>query len=269
VLARCWPPTRVHCWGGLGSQLYALNFIFDVKSKFPKKKFILIQHTSGFTHRSAELDFLDVDFINVKEIEDFDLEFRSSQSSSDKSIKFRTYIKYLLNLTGFYLFEEHLSKKTKIYNWTLAVRGSYSNIDLDQKLLEFLVNMFKSSSNKTSVSPNILAIHYRLGDLLDLQTKSIAQPGEIKKIISLILKNNEIDSVDVYSDSIDEARKRLDLDYLGAKVNFINCSPLETINGCFQANYFIGTGSKISFWVLKLRNFESPTSNSYIAQNIS
>jgi hypothetical protein len=189
VLARCWPPTRVHCWGGLGSQLYALNFIFDVKSKFPKKKFILIQHTSGFTHRSAELDFLDLDFINVKEIEDFDLEFRSSQSSSDKSIKFRTYIKYLLNLTGFYLFEEHLSKKTKIYNWTLAVRGSYSNIDLDKKLLEFLVSMFKSSSNKTTVSPNTLAIHYRLGDLLNLSSKSHLYPTQFSFALDKDINN--------------------------------------------------------------------------------
>jgi len=267
VLLKYWPSIRVHCWGGLGSQLFALNFIFDVRNEFPKKTFILNQHTSGFTHRSADLNFLDLDFIRVKEIDDFDFEFNSSQSSSDKSNKIRTSIKSLLNFTGFYLFEEHLSKKTKIYKRTIAIRGSYSSVDLDKKFLEYLVGKLKAMSNRVNLQPNILAIHYRLGDLLDLQIKPIAQPEEIKKLISLILKNNPINSVHVYSDSIDEAKKRLDLNYLGVSVNFINCSPIEVITRCFHANYFIGTGSKISFWVLKLRNFESSTGNTFIVEN--
>jgi hypothetical protein len=264
VLLKYWPSIRVHCWGGLGSQLFALNFIFDVRNRFPKKSFILNQHTSGFTHRSADLNFLDLDFVRVKEIDDFDFEFNSLQSSSDKSNRIRIFIKSLLNFTGFYLFEEHLSKKTKIYKRTIAIRGSYSSVDLDKKFLEYLVGKLKEMSNRLNLQPNTVAIHYRLGDLLDLQIKPIAQPEEIKKLISLMLKNNPIDSINVYSDSIGEARKRLDLDYLGVSVNFINCSPMEVINRCFHADYFIGTGSKVSFWVLKLRNFEGFTENSFI-----
>ena len=49
---------RVHSWGGLGSQLFALSLIFDLVRKFPKKRIELIHHTAGVTRRLFELDFM-------------------------------------------------------------------------------------------------------------------------------------------------------------------------------------------------------------------
>jgi hypothetical protein len=47
---------RVHSWGGLGSQLFVLAFIYDLRKKFPKKKILLVHHTSGVSRRLFELD---------------------------------------------------------------------------------------------------------------------------------------------------------------------------------------------------------------------
>ena len=49
---------RIHSWGGLGSQLFALSLIFDLVRKFPKKRIELIHHTAGVTRRLFEVDFM-------------------------------------------------------------------------------------------------------------------------------------------------------------------------------------------------------------------
>ena len=48
---------RVHCWGGLGSQLFALAHAYELRKKFPKRKIMLFLHTSGVSERFSELDF--------------------------------------------------------------------------------------------------------------------------------------------------------------------------------------------------------------------
>lgn len=266
---RFWSTVRVHSWGGLGSQLFALNLVFDTRSRHIKKNFIIIQHTSGFTRRNLDLYFLDLPYIKTKQVNDFALIDRSFESKSRKLYIIKNYIeiylKKLLNFTRLYIFEDHLNIKNQIRNWTISIRGSYSGMNINVGFLQYLVDKFKSTKAEAEIKPNSLAIHYRLGDLLQLKSKPVVQSSEINSLVLKVLESGRIEYVNIYSDSIVEARNRLDLAFLGAKVNFISCSPFEVLRQCYLADYFIGTGSKISFWILKLRNFESLNKQSFIA----
>ena len=64
-------PIRVHCWGGLGSQLYALSTAYDLKIKYPKRKIKLVLHTGGVTKRVSELDFIPTSDFDLIQINDF------------------------------------------------------------------------------------------------------------------------------------------------------------------------------------------------------
>ena len=51
-------PIRIHCWGGLGSQLYAWALFERLSIRFPKRKLRLVLHTSGVTRRASDLNDL-------------------------------------------------------------------------------------------------------------------------------------------------------------------------------------------------------------------
>ncbi len=76
---------RVHCWGGLGSQLFALAHAYELHKKFPNRKILLLMHTSGVSERFSELDFLG----------DFEFEIRQVRILNDHlSIKALKYVEY-------------------------------------------------------------------------------------------------------------------------------------------------------------------------------
>ena len=47
----------IHCWGGLGSQLFAWALYLDIERKFPKRRINLVLHSSGVTRRLPEYLF--------------------------------------------------------------------------------------------------------------------------------------------------------------------------------------------------------------------
>ncbi len=46
-------PSELHCWGGLGSQLYALSYLLELKSQKIDRDIVLIFHTGGVALRDA------------------------------------------------------------------------------------------------------------------------------------------------------------------------------------------------------------------------
>ena len=62
---------RVHCWGGLGSQLFALAHAYELRRKFPNRKILLLLHTSGETERYSELGFLGNSEFKIQQVKDF------------------------------------------------------------------------------------------------------------------------------------------------------------------------------------------------------
>jgi hypothetical protein len=95
-------PLRVHCWGGLGSQLYALSTVHDLKLKYPKRRIKLVLHTSGVTKRLSELDFIhNIDF-EIVQINDFHLQDKSDKNKANMSnVKLKVLLKKILYTLNF------------------------------------------------------------------------------------------------------------------------------------------------------------------------
>ena len=69
----------IHCWGGLGSQLYAWAMAEMVQTKYPRRKIEIVFHSSGVTKRYSDLNFLRSVF-NIKFRDDY---ISNSQSKKD------------------------------------------------------------------------------------------------------------------------------------------------------------------------------------------
>jgi len=106
-LERSYANTKIHCWGGLGSQMYAWALFERLQVKFPNKSFKLVFHTGGVTKRLPDLEPL-----FMQNEKDFVQDFESSENSipgksSDKKLintmkkSFITSTKQVLMSTGF------------------------------------------------------------------------------------------------------------------------------------------------------------------------
>jgi hypothetical protein len=70
-----------------------------------------------------------------------------------------------------------------------------------------------------------------------------------------VVKFKDITNIDVYSDSTEAAKKMLSsIDSMVDTVRYIDATTQEVIENSIYAQYFIGTNSKVSIWILKLRN---------------
>ena len=121
-------PLRIHCWGGLGSQLYALATAYDLQKKYPKRKIKLLLHTGGVTKRVCELDFIDsIDFeiIQIRDFQILDKVYKNRVKLDKISVK-----KLLIKILYFFGFIVSVNSKAdfdSVRPWTVSTRGHYFN----------------------------------------------------------------------------------------------------------------------------------------------
>ena len=248
---------RVHTWGGLGSQLFALSLIFDLMRKFPKKRIELVHHTAGVTRRLFELDFMLSPKIQLIVRDDFVL--KANLGSGDIAKRLKTnlimLIKYFLNVFKVSINFDRYDSIETIKPWSLELRGHYSYRSVSIEFLEYCLKAFNYSPSMQKKYSNTLIVHYRLGDLLTLPEKSIIQPEKLIIEIVRVLKFEKIKRIDVYSDSAEVANKMLSsIDKMVDSVRYVDATTREVIENSIHAHYFIGTNSKVSTWILRLRN---------------
>ena len=53
-VSRFLPNIKIHAWGGLGSQLYALALSIDLDGNFTTREVNIVAHSSGVTRRAPE-----------------------------------------------------------------------------------------------------------------------------------------------------------------------------------------------------------------------
>ena len=242
---------KIHCWGGLGSQLLALNYYLRVQEKFPAKRIILVLHTGGITSRSSEIDFLS-NKINLLKVDDYQsssskMQVKNSSSLSIYSLA-KIYIKVLANFFKFIITDD--KKVLQVRSWTISVRCTYTSNVLRKEDIVHMANILGINTN--SLEQNFLGIHYRMGDLPTLKPESLVPLNSISAVISSLINTGLIvDKVKVFSDTImsDSNLKLPD------KINceWISVDTLKTIRDLSQAKYFIGTSSKVSLWVAIFR----------------
>ena len=86
---------KIHCWGGLGSQLLALNYYLRVQELYPRKRINLVLHTGGITARNSEIDFLS-NKINLLKVDDYRAGSNDKQSHTTDSNSVFNFVKAII-----------------------------------------------------------------------------------------------------------------------------------------------------------------------------
>jgi hypothetical protein len=253
-MRRFFPVLKIHAWGGLGSQLFAVFIARHVEKRFPYRNTVVVLHSSGITRRHPEVFELFPE-IKFESIDDFaDSSGVSSQRRPLFSLKtsFVTFAKVTLRFFGIVLEANTDEQLIKLRPWTLQLRGHYSYLSIDEEFLSFLYNSFSTCRSWSSSDViDFIGIHYRLGDLLTLEQKKPQAPTGIVK--EYVRKSHTGKGIYLFSDSIDEATRRLSVS-ISDPIHSIEVDTIETIWTSLRCKDFIGTTSKISFWIAAIRS---------------
>lgn len=256
MLGLKFPPIRVHCWGGLGSQLFALALIADLQRDLPRRSIKLILHTGGVTKRLSEIDSIAVG-IEIEYKNDFmpkqTKTSKISLSSRKQSVK--TQLGKFLNYFGFIAEANSSEQYMKLRPWVLSARGHYSRREISSKSIKSIAFRLESACQASrDISQNYsLAVQYRLGDLLTLDEKNpVPAQGIIAESADLIEENN-ISDLWLYSDTPAIASNNLSELKSQVRIHVQDVTTIQTIIDSINTDFFIGTSSKISFWITLLR----------------
>jgi len=245
------PTLRIHCWGGLGSQLQALSYYLMLEKKFPGRNLQLVLHTSGITERHSEIDFVR-NQINLVSINDFNSEVGRAENNHclrfNLSTILKNLLKQLLDICRVVITNE--SNVMQILPWTTQVRCSYSNIGLSSVLIKTLGELVQFPDKK--IDSSFIGVHFRIGDLVALKPQSLIDNNTIINLINnLDQKERTLNKIIIYSDS----ELKLD-DFKSLTGSTIEIRNIDTLNTIFELTYpriFIGTNSKVSLWVAIFR----------------
>jgi hypothetical protein len=254
------PAVRIHCWGGFGSQLFAILQYWNLQRRFPGRKLVLVIHTSGVTRRDIETESL-LRNIPFKVVDDFERQRgpttkQLKSSSKIEVIKAKLYIlpKVLMKTTGLLSDLENTKAYDSIKPWLLTVRGHYTRYPFSSadllKLYEVISSIDSEDLGGESMV-DVLTIQYRLGDLLNLSNKGFVDSKLLSDIANSIVDKSHISNTILLTDSPAEAMQLLDTSNRNWKV--ANLSPISTIKLCVDSSEFIGSNSKISFWITVFR----------------
>jgi hypothetical protein len=254
------PALRVHTWGGFGSQLFTAYLILKLQRDVPQRSILAVNHTSGVSRRTTEFDFESLG-VASQQIEDFKgKEVPVTAFISDKGILGRLF-KFLKVFTVRFLKGTKIiveangdTSFSSIKPWTLALRGHYTNISLENNLVKDLYALLINSQNHTKVNSSKVVIHYRLGDLLTLKEKSPVSPERIDTILSSIISKDVVPIL-LTDSSQDEFSKYVSQSSMLQKCIPVTLDPLHTLQLCIGAEVFVGTGAKISLWAAIFRQF--------------
>jgi len=244
---------RIHVWGGLGSQLFAYSLKMGLSEKFHNRKLIMVFHTAGISKRHPEiLSLVQIDDYEV--LDDFVTEDSNLQSRNHIGYWVREFVRRILSLSGFLATANNDFEFAKISKRVISIRGHYSHRTVGRNFLWHLNELL----NQNPALPhkeyeNSIVIHYRLGDLLNLTDKGPVNSKSLShEILGKINQLNPQGCV-VFSDSPEEAEKLLSLD---SNLNFCSLKSSSIIllyAGC-KGLHFVGTNSKLSYWVISLRS---------------
>ncbi len=262
---------EVHCWGGLGSQLYALAVAYELGSAKHKRKIQLVLHSSGVTMRTSEISHLDLPF-SVKYSNDFSQ--RNSEGAYQRAKSHQKFTRKLLVVIFKYLriiLSDGDVKKVK--PWTLQLRGHYTGRRIPDKVITELYSLFKDSNppivGKES-STSSIAIHYRLGDLIALNNKTYIDPDLLVNAIRHIQNSSSgiSNEIVVYSDSPKFAEAKLISVSDEFRFLFRSKSTWDTIMDLVKYDYFIATNSKIGIWVTLFRSADKVKRQSLVPEQL-
>jgi len=151
--------------------------------------------------------------------------------------------------------------------WVISFRGHYSNRLIRTEVInEIKSYLFANLSNHSEKLHDVsLAVHFRLGDLVELQSKGPISDARVANGLSVALSSRtNISSVSICSDSPELACKKIGVHF--SNINFLSedLDALDTLRYLSRIQSFVGTPSKISEWVALLRTTSGLTQSTYL-----
>ena len=272
---RLWyPPIRVHIWGGLGSQLYAWALLISLKEKFPKRRLVAVFHNGGVTQRESELgpymhDFhktIVQDYLNASG-GNWLARCRYSLKNTSSGIS-----RMPFKLLGFIAGSNNDKDFSELRPWVVSLRGHYSNRKITSCVSSTIENAFfqEPIANFSEYGLAQIAVHFRLGDLLHLESK---EPLKIESLAFGIknakeLMQNPNQPISICSDSVEIAKSNLEEEFPGERFVSVPLAPRETIYFLGKVPCFIGTPSKISEWVTIFRVNSGSSLTTFLPQQM-
>lgn len=193
--------------------------------------------------------------ILINQIDDYRVKNKSSAIEKYLSgRKLRGFIKVLLDKLSISINPDNDKNMRALRFWTFEIRGHYSRIQINKAFLVYLIKILKTNSSELNGLNNTLTVHYRLGDLLSLTNKTYVPSTNLIKLIEDIYVGDRFHKILIFSDSIEIAEIKLEeLAKFTNKIEYSNAPTLTVINNCLLSKYFIGTNSKVSYWIEILR----------------
>lgn len=264
-----YPIAKIHVWGGFGSQLYGVYTFLLLRRQNPKRESQLVFHSSGVTARNPEIQLLSRN-LPIVFVDDFSVSSTTKKPAITKSIIFMLsrIPKKILTLFGLIDSLESTRANVKTKYRTIQFRGHYTSFALNRELIIEMISLLDESGSPLfaigePIIRSQIGIHFRLGDLLDLKSKTYLNPERISKLLQSYF--SEIgDDVVVYTDSLEDfwsqIRGAIEVDHVSA----LSKDPITTIQNLVRSNVFIGTNSKISIWVCVFRCLQGVGGVSYM-----
>ena len=275
------PPShlQIHCWGGLGSQMYAWALYELLEIRFPNRKLKLIFHTGGVTKRLPDLEPLFTaeqkgfvqDYLSKEATNEFATVARESASGIKNALV--KIGKRALLATGFVATVNNEVEFSKIKPWVVSIRGHYSELKIDPSTIKLMQDRAGNSNSLLQFDfqqkPNLDVLHYRLGDLMELAEKA---PNSTKSITAAITKAGlgvarELwvlsDSPQVAIDLLHKENPQLRL-----KLDDGDLNAWQSLMAMTNASTLVGTSSKLSIWAMIFRAYFSETAPTYIPAQV-
>lgn len=264
------PGLRVHIWGGLGSQLFGAIVVLRLKRIYPNRRIKACFHTSGVTERLIELPEGVLKHFEYFQYFDYSDRHTSKVASPHKSLRHRIFNSTKRILVGIGIIAELNSEAAlpRLRTYLLSVRGHYTGIKLEFDEIEWLYQELTKdfALHKTTARENQVMIHFRLGDLLTLDSKTYVNPRRLAecftqisgKPIPCIITDTPIQKV--YS-LISDFK-----DFTLCEIRQLDV--IQVIRAGSTSMHFIGTNSKISLWIAIFRSAFGVPGQTYLPEEL-
>jgi len=249
------PKIRIHCWGGLGSQVFAFIFLRQIQDRFPNRKVQIVFHNSGVTKRELELPLSLLRNIEYTQVNDFSISQKNIKkilSEFEPRNLLRTIVKVVSVKFGILFNDDEKLFPIRIKPWTVSIRCSYNNLTLRTKDLVIVSEIFGLETGPLTTASPCIAIHFRLGDLKNLATKTHIDPNSLNAVLREIQEPQL--PLRIFSDSSPSEVSEVFSPSLNSSLQESHSlNPIQTVQECVKARVFVGTNSKISLWIAVLR----------------
>jgi hypothetical protein len=258
------PKVAIHCWGGLGSQLYAWALRLELEAAYPSRKFFFVTHEGGVTRRFSELTFFYP--TSTKAVPDY-REKVTPINIDLVSYGLRKIIKSLstrmLYMCGFLVDGDSADPLRQLKGWSFQIRGHYSHRKISPAAISSILATLVAHTPSARLDTLIpIALHYRLGDL---QTLADKKPLEFQRIVSALetIPNVRQSPIHLFSDSLADAQSLFTnsgFDYLDTSESSLIVTLLDLVG----SRIFIGSNSKLSVWSVLFKSCSNIDSLSFL-----